>query len=101
MSGGVLCGGGSRGNVVPRFFSHRTSSLRISSSSSNSGNTTSHSNLIIFFPLLASFILHFTIVAEHVSFVKDVAVIQPPQHLSQLLSILKTRGTIIQIISSF
>ncbi|GAU16066.1 hypothetical protein TSUD_339370 [Trifolium subterraneum] len=67
MSGGVLCGGGSRGNVVPRFFSHRTSSLRISSSSSNS---------------------------EHVSFVKDVAVIQPPQHLSQLLSILKTRGAV-------
>ncbi|XP_045795964.1 protein IN CHLOROPLAST ATPASE BIOGENESIS, chloroplastic-like [Trifolium pratense] len=65
MSGGVLCGGSSRGNVVPRFFSHRTSSLRVSSSSSNS---------------------------EHVSFVKDVAVIQPPQHLSQLLSILKTKG---------
>lgn len=65
MSGGVLCGGSSRCNAVPLFLNHRAASLRISSSSS---------------------------IPEHVSFVKDVAVTQPPQHLSQLLTILKTRG---------
>ncbi|KAL2987868.1 hypothetical protein AAZX31_11G052700 [Glycine max] len=40
---------------------------------------------------LSFFIFH-SLVADHVSFVKDVAATQPPQHLSQLLSILKTRG---------
>lgn len=31
-------------------------------------------------------------IADHVSFVKDVAARQPPEHLSQLLRMLKTRG---------
>ncbi|XP_058740783.1 protein IN CHLOROPLAST ATPASE BIOGENESIS, chloroplastic-like [Vicia villosa] len=65
ISGGVLCGGGARSNAVPLFLNHRISSLHISSSSISS---------------------------DHVSFVKDVAATQPPQHLSQLLSIVKTRG---------
>ncbi|CAK8544054.1 unnamed protein product [Lathyrus sativus] len=64
ISGGVLCGGGARSNAVPLFLNHRISSLHISCSS----------------------------ISDHVSFVKDVAATQPPQHLSQLLSILKTRG---------
>ncbi|GLU20048.1 hypothetical protein SLE2022_362640 [Rubroshorea leprosula] len=29
---------------------------------------------------------------EHISFIKDVAAIEPPQHLSQLLSVLNARG---------
>lgn len=66
IGGGVLCGGGPRSTVVPLLLSRRTPSLRISSSSSST--------------------------TEHVSFVKDVAATQPPQHLSQLLTILKTRG---------
>ncbi|XP_045815539.1 uncharacterized protein LOC123908857 isoform X1 [Trifolium pratense] len=66
---------GSPSHVFPRFLSHQASSLRIPSSSSSSfisGNTTSHLILIVMsFPLLASFIFHFSIAAEHVSFVKD------------------------------
>ncbi|KAK7307642.1 hypothetical protein VNO77_40885 [Canavalia gladiata] len=65
VGGGVLYGGGPRGSVVPLLLSHHRVSLRVSSSSS---------------------------VPDHVSFVKDVAATQPPQHLQQLLSILKTRG---------
>jgi len=92
MSGGVLCGGSSRSNAVPLFLNHHAASLRISSSSSIPGNTIISSHLILilwFFPFFT-----FSVIAEHVSFVKDVAVTQPPQHLSQLLTILKTRGTI-------
>lgn len=96
ISSGVLCGGGARSNAVPLFLNHRISSLHISSCSI-SGNITSplpssHSNCSVF-PLFASF-SSFP-VADHVSFVKDVAATQPPQHLSQLLSILKTRGNTI------
>ncbi|KAJ1414482.1 hypothetical protein SESBI_18728 [Sesbania bispinosa] len=65
IGGGVLYGGGPRANVVPLFLSHSRASLRVSSSSS---------------------------ISDHVSFVKDVAATQSPQHLPQLLSILKTRG---------
>ncbi|RDY09687.1 hypothetical protein CR513_05910 [Mucuna pruriens] len=65
IGGVVLYGGAPRGNVVPLFLSRRRVSLGVSSYSS---------------------------ISDHVSFVKDVAATQPPQHLSQLLSILKTRG---------
>ncbi|XP_057449542.1 protein IN CHLOROPLAST ATPASE BIOGENESIS, chloroplastic-like isoform X2 [Lotus japonicus] len=67
IGGGVLYRGGARGsNVVPLLLSHRgASTLRVSASSS---------------------------ISDHVSFVKDVAKTQPPQHLSQLLTILQTRG---------
>ncbi|KAK7309199.1 hypothetical protein RJT34_05738 [Clitoria ternatea] len=71
VGGGVLYGGGPRGNVVPLLLSHRRISLRVSSSSSSSS---------------------FSSIPDHVTFVKDVAATQPPQHLSELLSILKTRG---------
>ncbi|KAG4973212.1 hypothetical protein AAZX31_11G052700 [Glycine max] len=67
VGGVVLYGGVPRGSVVPLLLSRRRVSLRASSSSYSS-------------------------ISDHVSFVKDVAATQPPQHLSQLLSILKTRG---------
>ncbi|XP_061341237.1 protein IN CHLOROPLAST ATPASE BIOGENESIS, chloroplastic-like isoform X2 [Gastrolobium bilobum] len=72
IGGGVLYGGGSRGNVVPLLLNHHRASLRVSSSLSLSLSPSS--------------------IPDHVSFVKDVATTQPPQHLSQLLCILKTRG---------
>lgn len=31
-------------------------------------------------------------ISDHVSFIKDVAICEPPEHLSQLLRMLKTRG---------
>ncbi|XP_029127608.1 protein IN CHLOROPLAST ATPASE BIOGENESIS, chloroplastic [Cajanus cajan] len=65
VGGVVLYGGAPRGSVVPLLVSRRRVSLRVSSYSS---------------------------ISDHVSFVKDVAATQPPQHLSQLLTILKTRG---------
>lgn len=71
IGGAVLYAGAPRGTVVPLLLSRRTFSLRVSSSSA------SHS---------------YSSISDHVSFVKDVAATQPPQHLSQLLSILKTRG---------
>ncbi|KAL4372732.1 hypothetical protein HN51_006720 [Arachis hypogaea] len=74
IGGGVLYGGPPRGSVLPLLFSNRPSSLRFTTAVAASSSSTSH------------------VVAEHSSFVKDVAATHPPQHLSQLLSILKTRG---------
>ncbi|KAK7367555.1 hypothetical protein VNO80_09568 [Phaseolus coccineus] len=68
IGGVILYGGAPRGSVAPLLVRRRRVSLRVSSSSSYSS------------------------ISDHVSFVKDVAATQPPQHLSHLLSILKTRG---------
>ncbi|KAF7828706.1 protein IN CHLOROPLAST ATPASE BIOGENESIS, chloroplastic-like isoform X2 [Senna tora] len=73
IGGGVVYGG-PRANALPLLLSHGRASLRCSSSSS----TPAVNFLLIF--------------ADHVAFVKDVAASQPPQHLSQLLNVLKTRG---------
>ncbi|MED6133303.1 hypothetical protein PIB30_027191 [Stylosanthes scabra] len=74
IGGGVLYGGPPRGSVLPLLLSHRPSSLRFTTAAASSSSC-SHA-----------------VAAEHASFVKDVAAINPPQHLSQVLSILKTRG---------
>ena len=50
----------------------------------------SHISLIDF-QYLNAFLNHRR-VADHVSFIKDVAATEPPQHLSNLLKMLKTRG---------
>ncbi|XP_014520026.1 uncharacterized protein LOC106777039 [Vigna radiata var. radiata] len=68
IGGVVVYGGAPRGSVVPLLLRRRRVSLRVFSSSS------------------------YPSISDHVSFVKDVAVTQPPQHLSHLLNILKTRG---------
>ncbi|KAI4314983.1 hypothetical protein L6164_027837 [Bauhinia variegata] len=64
FGGGVVCGG-TRANALPLLLSYDRASLRCSLSPSS---------------------------PDHVSFIKDVAATNPPEHLSQLLSTLKTRG---------
>lgn len=36
--------------------------------------------------------LHFSIVSDHATFIKEVAAVQPPMHLSSLLNILQSKG---------
>ncbi|KAI9088952.1 hypothetical protein K1719_029231 [Acacia pycnantha] len=57
--------GGPRANALPLLLSHGRASLRCYSSSST---------------------------PDHVAFVKDIAATQPPEHLSQLLNVLKAKG---------
>ncbi|XP_023533903.1 uncharacterized protein LOC111795609 [Cucurbita pepo subsp. pepo] len=65
IGGGVVCGS-PRAAVLPSLLlGRRGVTIRCSSSSSTS---------------------------DHVSFIKDVAATEPPQHLSNLLKMLKTRG---------
>lgn len=80
VGGAVVYGRGPCGNVVPLLLSRGRASLRFSSSSYSSSST----------PRAA--IANANLIQDHVSFVKDVAATQPPQHLSHLLTILKTRG---------
>ncbi|KAK7252819.1 hypothetical protein RIF29_37038 [Crotalaria pallida] len=77
LGGGVVYGGGPRGNVVPLLLSRGKASLRFSRSYSPSA-------------VIAT--VNADLSQDHVSFVKDVAATQPPHHLSHLLTILKTRG---------
>jgi len=94
IGGVVLYGGAPRGRVVPLLLRRRRISLRVSSSSSYSsisGNAFLFLSIKPFRSFLFISHFHFSSV-DHVSFVKDVAATQPPQHLSHLLSILKTRG---------
>ncbi|XP_022149549.1 uncharacterized protein LOC111017955 isoform X2 [Momordica charantia] len=65
IGGGVVCGS-PRAATLPSLLLRRTGfTIRSSSSSSTS---------------------------DHVSFINDIAATQPPQHLCQLLKMLKTRG---------
>lgn len=90
VGGAVVYGGGPRGNVVPLLLSGGRASLRFPSSSYSSSSST---------PRAA--IANANLIQDHVSFVKDVAATQPPQHLSNLLTILKTRGTPLPKLSFF
>ncbi|XP_054823218.1 protein IN CHLOROPLAST ATPASE BIOGENESIS, chloroplastic-like isoform X2 [Prosopis cineraria] len=64
IGGGVVYGG-PRANALPLLLSHGRACVRCYSSSSS---------------------------PDHVAFVKDIAATQPPEHLSQLLSVLKAKG---------
>ncbi|XP_028764041.1 protein IN CHLOROPLAST ATPASE BIOGENESIS, chloroplastic isoform X1 [Neltuma alba] len=64
IGGGVVYGG-PRANALPLLLSHGRASVRCYSSSST---------------------------PDHVAFVKDIAATQPPEHLSQLLNVLKAKG---------